>query len=114
MSDHQAQGKKSLVDRSTVEGMGNAAAGIARSTTRSGVSFGVPNVSGSRATAKKTAKMMDEQKANASTEQMAHGNTPQFYSYAYPPTAGRAGGVTPLAFMNSSSRKSQSPMVVPG
>ncbi len=50
---------------------------------------------------------------------MAHGNTAQFLdspssSYAYPPMAGRAGIVTPLMFTNSSRRKSQSPMVVPG
>ncbi len=68
MSGRRAQEKKSLVEGSAVEGTGNAAAGRARSTTRSGVSFGVPNVSGSRAMAKKTAKTTDEWKANANTE----------------------------------------------
>ncbi len=68
MSDHQEKTRTSLVGRSAAEGMGNAAAGTVRSTTRSGVSFGVPNISGSRVMTKKTAKMVDEWKANVSTE----------------------------------------------
>ncbi len=116
MSSRRAQEKKSLVGGSAAEGSGNAAAGIARSTTWSGVSFSTPNVSGSRVMAKKAVRMENERKTNASTERMEHGSTKQFLdssssSYVYPPMAGRAGGVTPLMFTNSSRRRSKSPLV---
>ncbi len=64
------QEKKSLVGRSAAEGSGNATAGIVRSTTRSGVSFSTPNVSGSRVMAKKAVRMANEWKMNASTKQI--------------------------------------------
>ncbi len=68
MSNRRAQEKRSLVSGSAAEGSGNAAAGIARSTTQSGVSFSAPNISGSQVMTKKAAKMANEQKMNMNTE----------------------------------------------
>ncbi len=67
---------------------------------------------------KKMVKMVSERKTNASTDRMVHGSTPQLLgmlssSYANPPMAGGAGGVTHLTFTNSSRRKTQSLMSVP-
>ncbi len=60
MSGRQMQENKSLVGGSAAEGSGNAAAGIARSTTRSGVSFSTPNVSGSRVMVRKAVRMVNK------------------------------------------------------
>ncbi len=102
-----------------MEGTRNAAAEIARSTTCSGASFAMPNVTGSKQMAKKTVRTTGEWKMNKSTGRMVRGSIPQFLgtpgsSYANPPMAGRADSVTPLTYTNSSRRKMQSPMSVPG
>ncbi len=67
MSGCRAQENGSLVNGNAMEGMGNVAAGIARSTTHSGASFAMLNISGSKQMAKMAAKMMSERKMNTST-----------------------------------------------
>ncbi len=111
MSNCQGKVKRGSVNGSAAEkGSGNAA-GIVWSTTRSGVSFSqAPNVSGSRVMMKKAVKPVNKRKANANAERTENGNNKQFLdtSSVYPSMAGRATGMLPLLFTNS-SRKARSP-----